>query len=195
MIVCLMAPGVVTGTANLLQIPTDALLVMILFAGAIAVAGQLGWKTIYKYDTPRLKALALLAAVASMLWMIAMLYAPRATVLALVGEKLEVSIVGHEIIRYEDDSELSFQHCYRVQRIDNLTVADGMCRDRGEYELRDRVTVLMDRNGNLAETPDAVSGAWPWQVTGLASLPAVVVLGWFTAGIPAPRRRYRPQHM
>lgn len=191
LISCLVVPGVVAGLANLFQFSVG-ILPVILATIALVAGSQLGWNEIYEYGSFGVKSLVILAGFAAFLWVIAMMHAPRSTVLSLIGEEVRARVVGHEIFRYDDGDDWDFEHCYTVRRIDNGMVAGGMCRNYGEYRLRDGVTVLMDPYGLMAETPEEVADARPWQVMGLVSLPLVVVPAWLTGGASIrPRRRSR----
>lgn len=190
LLVFLIAPGVVAGLANLFDLPVDILSV-ILYAAAIVACNSLGWNETYKRGSFRVKALIVLAMLAAVFWMVAMMYAPRPTVLSLIGEEVPATVVAHEIIRYEDAEEWYFEHCYTVRRIDNGTVADGMCRDYDEFRLRDTIIVLMDPYGFMADSPEEVASARPFQVMGLVSLPFIVVPVWLTGDAPIRSQRKR----
>lgn len=193
LIACLVVPGVVAGLTSLLQFSFD-ILPVILSVIAIVACGQLGWNDAYEYGSFGARALVLLAGFAAIFWVIAMIYVPRPTVLSLIGEETKASVVDHEIYRYDDGGDWDFEHCYTVRRVDNGVVADGMCRDYGEYGLRDSVTVLMDPYGLMVETPEGLADARPWQVMALVSLPLAMVSGWLTGGAsirPQRRRRRR----
>ncbi|MCW3820397.1 hypothetical protein ONA91_38800 [Micromonospora sp. DR5-3] len=209
LIACFTVPGGVAALTSLFA--WSGWLAVISSVIALVVASQLVLtETVWKSASLTVKAVAIAAFVASVFWVIAMMFAPRLAVLDLRGQPVVATVVDHDASRYYGRGGKGEQHCYRLQRTDGSPIFGDICRDRDEFAVGETMTVLVDPSGLIApETPSEVADARFWQIPGLVSLVAALVLCWVTGGLtprvasghlvrrrlPRPRRsRYRSKY-
>ncbi|SCL14960.1 hypothetical protein GA0070624_0574 [Micromonospora rhizosphaerae] len=186
LIACFTAAGAVAALADLFaweeSLPIVAFVIAVVVAGAL-VLDQRVWSA----ASLRVKAAAMAAFVASFFWLIAMMYAPRLTVLALRGEPVVASVVDHDVTHYSSRSGGYDVHCYSLQRTDGSPIFGDICRHSDDEIIEgETISVLVDPSGLIApETPDEVADARFWQIPGLVSLVATLVLCWVTGGLIA----------
>ncbi|MFE9695146.1 hypothetical protein [Micromonospora sp. NPDC005806] len=205
LIACFTAPGGIAALASLFA--WSGWLAVISSVIALVVASQLVLtQTVWRGASLTVKAVAMAAFVASVFWVIAMMFAPRLTVLDLRGQPVVATVVDHDASHVGRGEE----HCYRVQRTDGSPIFGDICRDSDEFAVGETMTVLVDPSGLIApETPSEVADARFWQITGLVSLVATLVLCWVTGGLTpcvtdghlvrrrlprSPRSRYRSKY-
>lgn len=186
LIACLTAPGVIAALADLIGL-SDWVPLIALGIAAV-VASKLVWtQSMWSAASFAIKTLAVATLMASLFWLIAMMQAPRVTVLAVRGEPVVARIVGHDVIHYPSRSGGNDDHCYTLQRTDSTPIFGGICRDSDRLSVGDTIIVLVDPSGLIApETPDEVADARFWQILALVSLVATVVLCWVSGGLAAP---------
>ncbi|MFU8855178.1 hypothetical protein ACNAW0_30090 [Micromonospora sp. SL1-18] len=202
LIACFTAPGLISALADLFSwpewVPLAAWVIALLVASQLVLT-----QSVWSEAPLATKAAALAAAVASLFWMLAMMDAPRLTVLALRGEPEVARVVDHDVAHYPGRGGGHDVHCYSLQRTDGTPIRGNICRDRDdEFTVGGTTAVLVDPNGLIApETPDEVAQARALQVFGLVSLVATLVLCWVTGGLTShvatgrlvPRRLPRPR--
>ncbi|MFU8875780.1 hypothetical protein, partial [Micromonospora sp. SL4-19] len=179
LIACFTVPGGVAVLASLFA--WSQWLAVFSLVIAMVVASQLVLtQTVWRGASLTVKAVAMAAFVASVLWVLAMVVAPRLTVLDLRGQPVVATVVDHDVSRSGKQTE----HCYRLQRTDGNPIFGDICRDWDEFAVGETMTVLVDPSGLIApETPGEVADARFWQIAGLVSLVATLVLCWVTGGL------------
>ncbi|MET8833469.1 hypothetical protein ABZV78_06075 [Micromonospora sp. NPDC004540] len=201
LIACFTAPGGVAALADLFAwsewLPVLATVAAVLVASRLVLSEEV-WTT----ASLVVKAVVMAAFVASLLWMIAMMFAPRLTVLDLRGEPVVATVVDHDAGRYLNRGSSDDQHCYRLQRTDGSPLFGELCRGWEEFAVGETMTVLVDPGDVIApETPEKVAEARFWQVglAGLVGLLATVALCWLAGGLTGrldsgrPATRWRPR--
>lgn len=183
LIACYTAPGGVAALTDLFAwsewLPVLSSVIAVIVASQLVLTGG-AWQA----ASLVLKAVAVAAFVASLFWMITMMFAPRLTVLAVRGEPVVATVVHHEASRFLDRGSSDDEHCYRLQRTDGSPIFGDICRGLDEFAVGDTVTVLVDPSGLIApETPDEVADARFWQIPALVSLLAMLALCWLTGGL------------
>ncbi|MFG2059132.1 hypothetical protein ACGFI9_34460 [Micromonospora sp. NPDC048930] len=123
-------------------------------------------ETVWKGASLTVKAVAMAAFVASVFWVIAMMFAPRLTVLDLRGQPVLATVVEHDASRYYGRGGKQEQHCYRLQRTDGSPIFGDICRDWDEFAVGETMTVLFDPSGLIApetqaKLPTPASGRSP----------------------------------
>ncbi|MEU9829728.1 hypothetical protein [Micromonospora chersina] len=183
LIACFTAPGAVAAFTSLFA--WSGWLAIISSVIALVVASQLVLtQTVWQGASLPVKAVAMAAFVASLFWVIAMMFAPRLTVLHLRGQPVVATVVVHDASRYYGRGGRQEEHCYRLQRPDGGPIFGDICRDSEEFAVGETLTVLVDPSGLIApETPSEVAAARFWQIPGLVSLVATLVLCWVTGGL------------
>ncbi|WP_139131902.1 hypothetical protein [Micromonospora chersina] len=183
LIACFTAPGAVAALTSLFA--WSGWLAIISSVVALVIASQLVLtQTMWQRASLAVKAVAMAAFVASLFWVIAMMFAPRLTVLDLRGQPVVATVVDHDVNRYHGRGGKQEEHCYRLQRTDASPVFGKICRDWDEFAVGETLTVLVDPSGLIAsETPGEVAAARFWQIPGLVSLVATLVLCWVTGGL------------
>jgi hypothetical protein len=128
LIACFTAPGGVAALVSLFAWP--GWLAVISSVVALVVASQLVLtQPVWRSASLPVKSVAAAAFVASVFWMIAMMFAPRLTVLDLRGQPVVATVVAHEASRLGRGEE----HCYRIQRPDGRPIFGDMCRNWDEF--------------------------------------------------------------
>ncbi|MGY0007647.1 hypothetical protein [Micromonospora sp. I033] len=185
LIACFTAPGGVAAVTDLFA--WSEWLPVISSVIALLVASQLVLTVgVWEAASLVVKAAAMAAFVASLFLMIAMMFAPRLTVLAVRGEPVAATVVDHDASRFLDRGSSDDEHCYRLQRTDGSPIFGEICRSLEDFAVGDRMTVLVDPSGLIApETPDEVADARFWQIPALVSLLATLALCWLTGGLTA----------
>lgn len=191
-------PGTVASLASLLAWPEWVPVVAVVIA--VVAASQLVLpRSVWRAASLPVKAIATVAFVAAIFWMIAMMFAPRLTILALRGEPVVARVVHHDATHYPGRGGGHDVHCYNLQRIDGRPIFGNVCRDwPDEFTVGETVTVLVDPSNLIApETPDEVATAGFWQIFGLASFVATFALCWVAGGLtarPPSSRQPRGRH-
>ncbi|MFG3580889.1 hypothetical protein [Micromonospora chersina] len=183
LIACFTAPGAVAALTSLFA--WSGWLAIISSVIAMVVASQLVvTQTVWQRASLAVKAVAMAAFVASLFWVIAMMFAPRLTVLHLRGQPVVATVVDHDAGRYYGRGGRQEEHCYRLQRTDGSPIFGDICRDSDEFAVGEKLTVLVDPSGLIApETLSEVAAARFWQIPGLVSLVATLALCWVTGGL------------
>ncbi len=186
----LIAPGVVAALGDLFAWPRW--IPMAGFVAAFVLSFWLLGSNMSKDPRLRVTSVMVVAVLAACFWMIAMMYAPRLTILQVRGETMAASVVDHEVNHVSTRSGGYDRHCYRMQRDDATPIFGSICRDYEEFTVGETITILVDPGGHIApETPDEIDDAGNWQIMGLVSLGLIIVLSYVSAFLAplAPHRR------
>ena len=183
---CLTLPGLIAGVSSLLGL-SQMVGIVALLLGVIA-SSQLVW-TSWSQVSGKLRAVAVAAATAGILFTAAMLIAPRLLYAAQFGEPMTVTIGAEHSQQMPTRTGTRTEYCYDIQGDDGTQLPQQLCTGARRLDTGDRIAALVDPSGVVPPaTVTETTGTGTLWFLALGALVATLALCRVSAGQPWPGR-------